>query len=330
MFFDFNTFTRMFFYLFVCYQYSNFHYPEKTQEIAFFVCYKSVYLYSKLQILFCQNCKLLHNFLVQYEKYQKILLFLEKLQEDLTAKTITSRLVSSHKITMDFILNNEIDFSFEKDEFINDYLNDFFPDEHHENDSIIEEELHDDEEPQESLMSITKKALDKVLLTYDSDNEDENEKQNENEKENKLIDHDKKHAKSDTIIDYDFIIINGEDNLKKIIKHVDLIKNDIVLAESTLFKIQPLSYKPLLCEFLNGDGSIIKIDFCDNNKSYNFLAVDNCFDKTFLIYFMKKYYEVDVKENYILKVLDDDINTFLFDSSDILNLDEKSICKLNK
>jgi hypothetical protein len=273
--------------------------------------------------------------LVKYEKYQKILLFLEKLQEDLIAKTITSRLVSSHKITMDFILNNEIDFSFEKDEFINDYLHDFFPDEDHENDSIIEEQLDDDdddEEPQESLMSITKKALDKVLLLYDSDNENDNENENEkqNGTENKLIDDDKKHVKSDTIIDYDFIIINGEDNLKKIIKHIDLIKNDIVSEDSAIFKLKPLTYKPLLWEFLNGDGSIIKIDFCDNNKSYNFLVVDNCFDKTFLIYFMKKYYEVDVKENYILKVLDDDINTFLFDSSDILKLDEKSICKLNK
>jgi hypothetical protein len=272
----------------------------------------------------------LHNCLVKYEEYQKLLLFLEKLQEDLITKTITSSSVSTHEITMDFILNNEIDFSFEKDEFINDYLNDFFPDKLHENDSIIEEqleepeeheELEEPEEPQESFISITKKTLDKVLLLYDSD---------EDEKENKLIDDDKKECKPDNIIDYDFIIINGENNLKKLIKHVDLIKNDIVLAESTLFKIQPSPYKPLLCEFLNGDGSIIKIDFCDNNKSYNFLVVDNCFDKTFLIYFMKKYYEVDVKENYILKVLDNDINTFLFDSSDILKLDENSIYKLNK
>jgi hypothetical protein len=249
--------------------------------------------------------------LVKYEEYQKFLLFLEKLQEDLITKTMISNSDSTHEITMDFILNNEIDFSFEKDEFINDYLNDFFPDEHHENDSIVEEPLEDDEEHQESFENLTKKTLDNVLLSYDSDD-------------------DKKHPKPDTIIDYDFIIMNCENNFKKIIKHIDLIKNDIVSEGPTIFKLKPLTYKPLLCEFLNGDGSIIKIDFCDNNKSYNFLVVDNCFDKTFLIYFMKKYYEVDVKENYILKVLDNDINTFLFDSSDILKLDENSICKLNK
>jgi hypothetical protein len=287
MFFDFNTFTRLFFYLFLCYHYFNFNNPEKTQQFVVFLGYSSVYLYSKLQILFYQNCKLIHNCLVKYEKYQQILLFLEKIQEQSNGESNT---VLTQEVTMDFILNNEIDFSFEKNEFINDYLNDFFPDEQ------IEQEVK--KEPQES-------QPDEPLEIE--------------EKEEK-----------DDIIDYDFIIINGVNNLKKIIKHVDLIKNDIISEKSTILTLKPFEYKPFLCEFLNGDGSVIKIDFCDNDKSYNFFVVDNCFDKTFLIYFMKKYYDVEVKEKYILKILDNDVNTTLFDSSEIVKLDENFICKINK
>jgi hypothetical protein len=256
MFFEFNTFTRIFFYSFVCYQYARLNYPEKTQKIVVLVCYNGIYLYGKLQILFCQKSKQLHNFLLKYKEYQKAISFLEKLQEQFNTQ---SQSQSKDEITMDFISQNKIILSFEKNEFKNHCYID------------------------------------------------------------------------DNIIDYDFIIANGGNNLKKIIKRSDLIKNgELILEDCDMFELKPLQYQPLLCEFLNGDGSVIKIDFCDNKKSYNFFVIDNCFDEAFLIYFMKKYYDVDVKEKYILKVLDSDVNTFLFDSSDILKLDEKFICKLNK
>ena len=53
-----------------------------------------------------------------------------------------------------------------------------------------------------------------------------------------------------------FIIIY-EDNLKKIIKHIDFIKNDFASDYSSIFQLEPFLYKPLLCEFLNGDDACL-------------------------------------------------------------------------
>jgi hypothetical protein len=94
-----------------------------------------------------------------------------------------------------------------------------------------------------------------------------------------------------------------------------------------MFQLEPFLYKPMLCELWNGDAETIKIDFCDNNKFYDFLVVGNCFDKTFLTYFMKKYYDVELKENYFLKILDSNVNSLLFESSDVVKLDKNCISK---
>ncbi len=287
---DFNTFTRYFFYLFVCYQYANYHYPEKTQEAVIFICYNSVYLYSKLQIFV--NKKLIegNNYLIKYEEYQKLLFFLYKIKNDFDV--LKERVLSDtiqpdklNEVTLDFVVNNEVLFTFEKSEFLIDYLADFFPNK--------------------------------------KENCDTTDKINDNE------------STHDEIIDYDFVIINGTCNLKKIIKHVDLIKNDFENETTSIFKLEPFLYKPLLCEFSNQsdqsdqnddhDDRPIKIDFCDNNKLYDFLVVGNCFDKAFLTYFMKKYYHVDVKENYVLKIIDNNVNTLIIESSDTVKIDENSL-----
>jgi hypothetical protein len=254
---------------------------------------------------------------MKYEEYQKIVLFLEKILNDYNFNSSTSAIISqTNVITLDFILNNEISFSFKKDELINDYLSDLFSNEDNEEDS----------QPKESILTAGRKAIEKLLIP-DDDDDDENEAIEDEPHDNKKLSN---MPKYDSIIDYDFIVINGEDNLKKIIKHVDLIKNDFVCEYSSIFQFEPFLYKPLLCEFLNGgDTNATKIDFSNNNKLYDFLVIGNCFDKTFLTYFMKKYYGVDVKDNYTLKILDNNVNTLLFESSDILRLDENCICKIN-
>ena len=287
---DFNTFTRYFFYLFVCYQYANYHYPIKTQNYLIFIAYNSMHLYSKLQILVNKQMVEWHNSLIKFEEYKNVLLFLYKMKDDFdvlkefvlsyTSSQTTPR-DKSNEVTLDFVCNNEIIFTFEKSEFLIDYLEDFFP-----NDK-------------------------------ESDNIDEiNEAQ----------------PTKDDIIDYDFIIINGPDNLKKIIKHIDLIKNDFENETTSIFETESFLYKPLLCEFSNKndqnddhDDRPIKIDFCDNNKFYDFLVVGNCFDKVFLTYFMKKYYNIDVKENYVLKIIDNNVDTFIIESSDIVKIDENNL-----
>ena len=109
---DFNTFTRYFFYLFVCYQYANYHYPEKTQEAVIFICYNSVYLYSKLQIFV--NKKLIegNNYLIKYEEYKNLLNFLNVMKhrfDMLISSYTSSKQITTHKIdkvTLDFVLNN--------------------------------------------------------------------------------------------------------------------------------------------------------------------------------------------------------------------------------
>ena len=286
MYVDFNAFTRMFFYLFVCYHYSKYNYPEKTEQFLICVGYNSLYLFSKLQILFYKTSTVIHDFLIKYEEYQKTILFIEKTLNDFNSSTALIQ-SETNVITIDFILNNEIQFTFEKQELINDYLSDFFPD------ADADADDDDDElaQPKDSVLSAARKSLERILLPGDDDDEEEIE--------DDPLD-DKKESKDDSIIDYDFIIINGEDNLKKIIKHIDFIKNDFASDYSSIFQLEPFLYKPLLCEFLNGDDEKpTKIDFCDNNKFYDFLVVGNCFDKTFLTYFMKKYYEIHFQHNHL-------------------------------
>jgi len=332
---DFNAFTRMFFYLFICYHYAKYNYPEKTDQFLIYVGYNSIYLYSKLQILLSKKLNDLHNVLIKCEEYQKIYLFLQNTKDEcykiILSKTFTSdAMCQTNKITLDFVLNNEINFSFEKDEFINDYLADFFPDEN-------AEEVEIDEQSDETIFSLGKKALEKMLFPDEIDEIDEEimqdlqkekarAKAKAKAKANGVINTD---SKSDEIIDYDFIVINGQTNFKKIIKHIDSIKNDFVSEYSMIFQPEPFLFKPLLCEFLNGDDDkTIKIDFCDENKDYNFLVIGNAFDKKFLTYFMKKYYEIDVKEKYLLKILDNNVNTLQFSESDIMKLDENNISKI--
>jgi hypothetical protein len=127
-------------------------------------------------------------------------------------------------------------------------------------------------------------------------------------------------SKKDEVMDYDFIIINSNENLKKIITDHELLNDE------TIFNVEPFLYKPLLCEFLNGD-EVIKIDFSDNAKFYDFLVVGNSFDKKFLTYFMKKYYEIDVKDDYVLKILDNNVNTVLFENTDIIKINNDTISK---
>jgi hypothetical protein len=83
MFIDFTTFTKYFFYLFVCYHYAKHHYPEKTQDIIIFVGYNSIYFYSKLQIFLNKNFVKVHDYLIKYEKYQQILSFLQNMKDEI-------------------------------------------------------------------------------------------------------------------------------------------------------------------------------------------------------------------------------------------------------
>jgi len=121
--------------------------------------------------------------------------------------------------------------------------------------------------------------------------------------------------------DYDFVIFNGDNNMKKVTKQIAAYDDFIDLQ---VFDTEPLSYKPILCELIIKD-NIVKINLCDDTKGYNFLVLNNCLDKLFFTYFMKKYYEIDVKEDYVIKILDHNVITHLFDSSETIKFEKENI-----
>lgn len=253
---NFNTFTRYFFYLSVCYHYMNFYHPEKTEIFIMNLTYNSIYLYSKLQILLFQ----LHNKLVKYEQYNQIVEYLKDNLEvinayisSMTTNPTEESVGDEPIIVLDFILNNEIQFSCDKDEFLD--------------------------------QTITKKQVNTAAVC-------------------------------------DFVIINCEENLKKIVQYEDLTLDEDV------FKMEPFMHKPILCEFLDHEDKVTKIDFCSNDRSYDFLVIGNCFDKKFLTYFMKNFYDVEVKDNYVLKILDHNVNTITLEGSDVLKLENNGIVKI--
>lgn len=125
----------------------------------------------------------------------------------------------------------------------------------------------------------------------------------------------------------DFILIHDNENNIKIMKISELNIENIKSKSYDVFKFEPVQYKPLLCELIIEDDNI-KIDFKDINGKYNYLILNNSFDYQFLSYFMKQHYKILDIENYILRVLDDNVNMMLFDKNNILYIDENKIIQL--
>jgi hypothetical protein len=281
---NFNTFTNYFFYLFVIYQYLNYYYPESTEKYMIIFTYNCIYLYSKLEILLKKNMTESHNFLIKHDKYQKLLVTLCKIEQQY------------------FDVKNNILFH------ISTFVNPVY----HYNSNLNSQESYnkitiDFISNNENIVSFEKDELiNEFLPCLLSKNDDGCDEGTEKRKQDEF--------------NYDFIIINSTENLKKIITKSDLINDE------SIFQIDPYLYKPLLCELLNGD-EVIKIDFSNNGKFYNFLVVGNQFDKTFLKYFMKTYYEIDVKDDYVFKILDNNVNTILFEKTDIIKINRDTISK---
>jgi len=121
--------------------------------------------------------------------------------------------------------------------------------------------------------------------------------------------------------DYDFVIFNGDNNMKKITKQITTEDDFIDLQ---VFDIEPLSYKPILCELIIKE-NVVKFNLSDDTKGYNFLVLNNCLDKLFFTYFMKKYYDLDIKEDYVIKILDHKVTTHLFDSSETIKFEKENL-----
>jgi hypothetical protein len=270
---NFSSFTNLFFYLFVVYQYSNYKYPEKTQEYIFIISYNSVYYFSKLQLFFNKIISISHSYLSKYEEYNsfiaKIIELKHQARDLFLLKSHMQCQSENNQIFVDIICSNKLQQTINANDFIENI--------------------------------ITKIPVNDFNF-YNTE--------------------------------FDFLIINGKSNMKKIIRKCDILfekKQDDSFDYdgyfNKLFDIQSLSYKPLLCEIILNDG-IIKIEFFNNEKGYNFLVVDNYVDNKFLSYFMEKYYNVKNINDYILKILNNSVEFITFESSHVLKFDINDISKL--
>lgn len=128
----------------------------------------------------------------------------------------------------------------------------------------------------------------------------------------------------------DFVLIRNSTNNIKIINKDQITFTNLTSEDSTLYKIVPINYKPLLCEMIV-DSKNMKISFIDrDDRVYNYLVVDNKFDFKFLKYFMKEHFKFILKDNteYELQILDNNVENISIRENDILKIEENKMVKL--
>jgi hypothetical protein len=127
----------------------------------------------------------------------------------------------------------------------------------------------------------------------------------------------------------DFIIVTDSNNNNKIINRDQISVTNLKSEDSAFYKITPINYKPILFEMIVGAMNI-KISFTSRDNEFNYLVLDNQFDHKFLQYFMKKYYNYDLKDGteYELKILDDKVETISIGNNDILKITENKLIKI--
>lgn len=132
---------------------------------------------------------------------------------------------------------------------------------------------------------------------------------------------------------YDLILIIDNNNNYKILNKEDLNLKNLKTENCDIFKIKPVDYKPILCEFKFGSMNV-KIDFQNRDGNYNYLIVDNKIDIVFLKYFLKNHYKYNIEEfikddfDYELKILDQNVENISINKKDILKIEEQKMVKL--
>lgn len=131
---------------------------------------------------------------------------------------------------------------------------------------------------------------------------------------------------------YDFIIYSHYDVTSKITNKIIFYKFP---NKEDLMNHEKSNIKFILSELVLGDKTI-KIDF--KTDMYNYYLVNNVFEQRFLKYFVKKYYFDEIKdiENIeekldfmILKIIDHNVSTEIFDKENILKIEKKNYKKIH-
>jgi len=108
------------------------------------------------------------------------------------------------------------------------------------------------------------------------------------------------------------IIANKPINVKII--HIPLEDKDNLLKEESIFELEQSSIKFMLVE-LQINNQTYKVDLFSDR--FNFYIVNNVLDKSFFLYYLRYYTDVDVDsikiEDIFLKIIDHDVETNIYD-----------------
>ena len=279
-------------YLYIMYDYLNYKFPEITQQLVINLSYYCVYFFSKMQIL------------INKEK-NNIYLYLKNIDLQINGKNVDEII----ELTNNFFIKITASINQLIEKFSN-YSNDSFTSVNQENVTYKKDDL---------LFDLI--LNNKIKFTI-------NKEELINSLESTVFD------TIDLIESCDFVLVSDKENNIKIIDKQQLTIENLKNDSSDLFKILPTTYKPVLCEMVV-DNENIKINFTHKDGKYNYLVINNHFDDKFLTYFMKSHYNYNIINkdtciafDYLLKILDDSVESIAIDNKSILKITENKMIKI--
>ena len=114
---------------------------------------------------------------------------------------------------------------------------------------------------------------------------------------------------------YDFVIFSDFENVSR---NTTCVNKKIQKSiETNNFSYETSNISFILTEIIIGDKTF-KVDF--KTKDYNYYVVNNIFNDKFILYFLKKYYNSEIKDfqpetirRFTLNVIDHNVDTYEFD-----------------
>jgi hypothetical protein len=273
------------------YDYLNYKFPELTQQLLINLSYYCVYFFSKIQIL------------VNKEK-NNIYWYLKEIDLQISGKNV------------DEIIELTNNFFIKITDYINQLIEKFSNCSRNSFTTLNEENV--------------KNKKDELLFDLILNN-----KINFSLYKEELINNLESTVMDMALLDScDFVLVSDKENNIKIIDKQQLTIENLKNDSSEIFKILPTTYKPILCELVL-DNKNSKINFTHKDGKYNYLIINNNFDDKFISYFIKTHYSLDIinKEtgstfDYLLKIIDDSVETILIDNKSILKITENKMIKI--
>jgi len=158
--------------------------------------------------------------------------------------------------------------------------------------------------------------------------ETNNKQKDEEDDQNKLILHNTETDKYETYIEipdgieYDWLVVkkySSEGSQYKVVENIEEYEQN----EPN----QKINYSPFLQIEIEQDGKNTDIQ---DNLDFFFLENNKILDKTFLLWYLKFFYNYELKEDYKLHIIDSDVNVITLDNKQYIVLDKTNyIIKYN-